>query len=58
MTPSELIKAARKQAGLTQEQLAELLKVAQGRVSEWERGKREPSASALLKILQITDHKL
>ena len=39
---SERLKASRKEAGLTQVELAEVLKVSSGTVGMWETGKREP----------------
>lgn len=39
---SERLKASRKEVGLTQVELAEILKVSKGTVGMWETGKREP----------------
>lgn len=39
---SERLKASRKEAGLTQVELAKVLKVSKGTVGMWEIGKREP----------------
>lgn len=39
---SERLKASRKEAGLTQVELAKMLKVSNGTVGMWETGKREP----------------
>ena len=39
---SERLKASRKEVGLTQVELAKILKVSKGTVGMWETGKREP----------------
>lgn len=39
---SERLKSSRKEAGLTQVELAKILKVSNGTVGMWETGKREP----------------
>jgi len=39
---SERLKASRKEAGLTQVELAKMIKVSNGTVGMWETGKREP----------------
>lgn len=44
------IKQARQQAGLTQKELAEKLKISQVNVSRWENGKRIPNVKTLCKI--------
>lgn len=50
MSIPELIKAARKEAKMTQGQLAEILHVDHMSVYRWETGKRSPSTDMLLKI--------
>lgn len=40
---SERLKASRKEVGLTQVELAKILKVSNGTIGMWETGKREPS---------------
>lgn len=46
------IRDARTAAGLTQQQLADKLGVAQQRIAEYERGVRDPAASMFVKILE------
>jgi DNA-binding XRE family transcriptional regulator len=43
---AEMVKRARQAAGVNQAGLAKLLGVTQSRVSEWENGRREPTAEA------------
>ena len=50
MELSERIALARKQAGLTQEQLGEALGVSRQAVSKWESGASDPSTSNLLAL--------
>ena len=50
MTQGERIKAARKAAGLTQEELAKRLGVPFQSISQWERDKRLPKYETLEKI--------
>lgn len=45
------IRAARQQAGISQEQLARLVGVRQGAVSMWERGRTEPSGWRMAGLL-------
>jgi len=47
MNIAEQIRAARIEAGLTQEQLAEKIGSGQNRVSAWERGATSPNLSTL-----------
>ncbi len=47
---SEAIRAARRRAGLSQAELAELLDVRQSSVSQWERGSTRPSTVYLLAL--------
>lgn len=47
---SERLKKLRKEAGLTQKELSENLNVAQPRILEWEKGKRNPNKRSLEKI--------
>ncbi len=47
------ITAARKAAGMTQQQLADALGVAQVSVTRWERGEREPRVSTLKRIAAV-----
>ena len=47
--PSSLA-ALRADAGMTQKELADAVGVWQGRVSEWESGRREMSATACMKV--------
>jgi len=47
---SEAIRSARRRAGLSQVELAELLGVRQSSVSQWERGSTRPSTVHLLTL--------
>ena len=47
------IKYYRQQSGLTQLEFAQKMKVAQGTVSQWECGKREPSLETVKKISEV-----
>ena len=47
------LKKARKQAGYTQKDIYEKIKVPQSTFSSWEIGKSEPDANTLLKLCQI-----
>jgi transcriptional regulator with XRE-family HTH domain len=47
---SEAVRAARRRAGLSQAELAELLGVRQSSVSQWERGSTRPSTVHLLAL--------
>jgi transcriptional regulator with XRE-family HTH domain len=49
----ELILKYRAEVNLSQSQLGELLYVPQQRVSDWERGAREPSSITLMAIAQV-----
>jgi len=51
------IRTLRKQAGLTQQQLADKLGIAKARISEWENGKVEPGYSTVIKIESICKNK-
>ncbi len=50
MTTGELIKAARKKAGMTQAELAQKLGISYVGVSQWERGLRNPKIETLNRI--------
>ena len=50
MSVNENIKKARKAAGITQKELAEVLGVHQKDISRWENGERTPSIEAFTKI--------
>lgn len=45
--------AARKMAGLTQKQLAQICKVSEGTVVNWEKGRTEPSISQAKMIGEV-----
>jgi len=47
---SERLKASRKEVGLTQVELANILKVSKGTVGMWETGKREPKFEAMVHL--------
>ncbi|MBO0693214.1 MAG: helix-turn-helix transcriptional regulator [Acidimicrobiaceae bacterium] len=53
-----LIRWARREAGMTQRQLAEVAGVPHGRVSDYERGKTDPSFAMLLRLLSAADKSL
>lgn len=55
MSISENIKMARKNAGMTQKQLADAIGVYQKDISRWEKGERTPSAESV-KVLCQTLH--
>lgn len=55
MTTGERIKAARKQAGMTQQELAEKLEISFVGVSQWESGRRNPKESTLARIADVLD---
>ena len=52
---SENIKRLRKARGLSQEELAERLKVVRQTVSKWEQGLSVPDADMLIRIAQVLD---
>ena len=53
MELKDRIAAVRKAAGLTQEQLGELLGVTRQAVSKWESGASDPSTSNLLALAKL-----
>lgn len=55
MTIGERIKAARKQAGMTQQELAEKLNISYVGISQWESGRRNPKESTLVRIAEVLD---
>lgn len=55
---SEMIRQAREEAGLTQSALAERSGVAQSVISAYEKGRREPSVSALDTLLKAAGFRL
>ena len=55
MTFGEKLKNARKEAGLSQEQLAEKLSVSRSAVAKWESGKGMPDVNNLKVIAQLLD---
>ncbi len=52
---SERLKELRKQAHLTQVELASKLGIVQSSYADWERGKKKPTQENLVKIAQILD---
>lgn len=54
----ELVLAARRAAGMTQQQLAERLGTTQSVISRWERGHDEPRLSTLAAIARATGRRL
>ena len=55
MTIGERIKAARKQAGMTQQELADRLGISYVGISNWESGKRKPKQETLERIAAVLD---
>ena len=55
---AEMIRSARKDAALSQAELAERLATTQSAVSRWERGHDEPRISTLRSILQACGRRL
>lgn len=53
-TSAELLRSARKQAGLTQKELATHAHITQSVISAYEAGRREPAFSTLLKLIEAT----
>ena len=53
MTLGERIKAFRKNAGMSQEKVAELVSVSRQAVTKWESGKSAPSTDNLFKLAEI-----
>ena len=51
----ENLKAARKEKGLTQEELAARLKVVRQTISKWEKGLSVPDADLLIRLSEILD---
>ena len=54
-TLAERIAQARKNLGLSQEKLAERMKISRGACGHWERGVASPSTDHLYKLSQILD---
>ena len=55
MTVGERIRTARKQAGMTQRELADKLEISYVGVSQWESGRRNPKGSTLARIAEVLD---
>lgn len=55
MAFAERLKELRKQAYLTQVELAKRLGIGQSSYADWERGKKKPTQENLVKIAQILD---
>lgn len=55
MKASELLKMARKRAGLTQKQLAEKAGTTQPSVARWEAGEREPGFDTVQRLIRACD---
>ena len=58
MDPGALLRAARRRAGLTQAELAELSSTSQATLSAYERGGKTPSADTLARVLAATGMRL
>ena len=54
---AERIKHSRKEAGLTQVQLAELMSVSKGTVAMWETDKRQPNLDTFRKLGEVLQKK-
>lgn len=57
-TGASLLRHARAEAGLTQAQLAARAGVPQSLISAYERGRRQPGADMLLRLLAATGHRV
>ena len=55
MTTGQLIKAARKQAGLTQKELGERLGITYQTIAQWENDLRNPKSETLMRIAGALD---
>ena len=55
MTFAERLKELRKQAHLTQVELAKRLGIGQSSYADWERGKKNPTQENLIRLAQILD---
>jgi uncharacterized protein len=49
---------ARLRAGLSQIELAKLMRTAQGNITRWETGGKTPNLTTLLKLAEVTGHQL
>jgi transcriptional regulator with XRE-family HTH domain len=58
MAASTLVRTARRRAGLTQAQLAELACLSQAEVARVERAGSNPTAATLERLLRATGHRL
>jgi transcriptional regulator with XRE-family HTH domain len=58
MNPATALRDARRQAGLSQAQLAERTGTSQPTISAYERGAKQPSVSTLARLLAMTGHQL
>lgn len=58
MRAADLIREARRRAGLTQQQLAERAGTTQSSIARWERGRSEPDFSTVLRLVRLCDLEL
>jgi transcriptional regulator with XRE-family HTH domain len=58
MAASEILRLARRQAGLSVRQLAAVSGVAESRISDYEHGRHQPSVAMLQRLLDATGHDL
>ena len=58
MIPAELIRIARRESGLTQQQLAARLGVTQAAVAQLESARANPTIATLERALDAADHRL
>ncbi len=55
MDIGKIIKELRKEAGLSQTQLAKMVGYSQSEIARWERNEREPTAKAIKKLAKVLD---
>lgn len=55
MRAADLIREARRRAGLTQQQLADRAGTTQSAVARWERGRSEPDFSTVVRLVRLCD---
>ena len=58
ITAAQILRFARRQAGLSVRQLAAATGVAESRISDYEHGRYQPSVAMLQRLLDVTGHDL
>ena len=58
MQPGQILREARLRSGLSQRQLGRLAAVPESRISDYERGRHQPSAAMLQRLLSAAGHDL